>query len=1007
MKTLFADIVSRIDFSSLPDEFSTLLDGEFSDNKKLFDYQKEALENALKWLWVYYENFPDEIKNLNSNLYKLYREEKRDSLSELDFRNEKGENFSILREYFPILLNTEGRNDKEYVSFENFVNRMGFWMATASGKSLVIIKLLSIVHKLKKDGQIPEWDFLFLAPKPEIINQVKDHIAEFNSYHKNTHIRLVELKWFEREKRDNRTRIWDEIVLYYTKSNLITDKESQEQMDYRNYENDGKWYIFLDEAHKGDKESSKAQQFYNIMARNGFIFNFSATFTDPRDINSTIYNLNLAEFTKKWYWKKIVLSESEYREFNRRNDEEYTTDDKKRIVLKSLITFATIKRFSEGISSHFPDGYHNPLMVTIWNSVYTEDSDLEVFFRELKEIWEWKLSTEDVRQAKEELLKEADLLTCMYVDSTDAWSSSERKSWKDKVQSITLKDLLETVYNSSRPGDIEYQTIIWNDKEIVFKLKSAEIPFALIKIGSISNWKNEKLQWYSASKTPYSEHTFDTLGLKNSPINILLGATSFYEGWDSNRPNVINFVNMGMSDAQKFVLQTIGRWVRIEPMKHERRRWSYIGKNLRFSQTEEEKQKIYTKYDNKIKNEIFALESLFLFSTKKEEMKNIIEGLDSEAKMTSEEFPIWEYFQKNKDISIPLYHPKYRDSWEAKKKYQINRDEWEECKQYIEEKWDILLLLDNWISTDSLSLLKNIVHDEKKYLEFPDKRDRTEKRQKYLILELISFFTSQGQILDDIPFWVVWDDVILSFSKISLTIPEKKQREDLIDKIKTSAKKKIHDTEESIDALFDQWKIDKTEYKKRLKAFENAKHTNDSSFLYWDTEILIKNIAEHYYNPLLVSDNEKTDFIKHIITVQSEKDFIEGLETIITELSEKYDNWYFSKLDQYLDKKIYIPYIDEKQKHSSFIPDFIFWLKKWDDYIIHFIDPKGTAHSNYTHKVDGYKRLFCDNDGTPTSFPRKDGGSIQVQLSLYNHSQKQPNEGYGRWWKNSVRDCLL
>ncbi len=48
MKTIFADIVNRIDFSSLPDEFSTLLDGDFSDNKNLFDYQKEALENALK-----------------------------------------------------------------------------------------------------------------------------------------------------------------------------------------------------------------------------------------------------------------------------------------------------------------------------------------------------------------------------------------------------------------------------------------------------------------------------------------------------------------------------------------------------------------------------------------------------------------------------------------------------------------------------------------------------------------------------------------------------------------------------------------------------------------------------------------------------------------------------------------------------------------------------------------------------------------------------------------------
>ena len=53
---------------------------------------------------------------------------------------------------------------------------------------------------------------------------------------------------------------------------------------------------------------------------------------------------------------------------------------------------------------------------------------------------------------------------------------------------------------------------------------------------------------------------------------MLLGSRSFYEGWDSNRPNVINMINIGKQDAKKFVLQGIGRGIRIEPLQGERKR---------------------------------------------------------------------------------------------------------------------------------------------------------------------------------------------------------------------------------------------------------------------------------------------------------------------------------------------------------------------------------------------------------------------------------------------------
>ena len=42
-----------------------------------------------------------------------------------------------------------------FIPFQNFVNRMAFWMATGSGKSLVIIKLIEILDNLMKKDLIP------------------------------------------------------------------------------------------------------------------------------------------------------------------------------------------------------------------------------------------------------------------------------------------------------------------------------------------------------------------------------------------------------------------------------------------------------------------------------------------------------------------------------------------------------------------------------------------------------------------------------------------------------------------------------------------------------------------------------------------------------------------------------------------------------------------------------------------------------------------------------------
>jgi hypothetical protein len=263
----------------------------FSESKKLFDFQQNALRNALKALHLFYK----EKQANKAALFELYRNN--GLLEDLSYTTKKdSKTLKYLEEYSDDYPEENGK-----ISFEYFINRMSFWMATGSGKTLVIVKLIEMLGELIDRGLLPEKDILFLTYRDDLLDQFKVHVDEFNSYHSDVKINLKNLKEYESVKRANPIPFArNEITVFYYRSDLITDQGKEKQVDFRTYDNHGNWYIVLDEAHKGDRQDSKRQMFYNILSRNGFLFNFSATFTDDRDFATCVYNYNLAEFEKKW-----------------------------------------------------------------------------------------------------------------------------------------------------------------------------------------------------------------------------------------------------------------------------------------------------------------------------------------------------------------------------------------------------------------------------------------------------------------------------------------------------------------------------------------------------------------------------------------------------------------------------------------------------------------------------------------------------------------------------------
>jgi type III restriction enzyme len=147
LQTLLQDI----DFESLPPEWTTFDLARFSRSKDLWDYQQEALQNALKALWKYYTDVkPGSIKH---TFYTWYADNQI-TLEEQSL-GKKRDNVSLLGPYYPI---TDSK-----IAYEHFINRMGFWMATGSGKTLVIVKLIEMLWGLMRSNEIPVNDILVLT----------------------------------------------------------------------------------------------------------------------------------------------------------------------------------------------------------------------------------------------------------------------------------------------------------------------------------------------------------------------------------------------------------------------------------------------------------------------------------------------------------------------------------------------------------------------------------------------------------------------------------------------------------------------------------------------------------------------------------------------------------------------------------------------------------------------------------------------------------------------------
>ena len=985
-KLYLQNIVDDISFENLPAKWQVFDFARFSEDKVLFDFQQNALKNALKGLWLYFKgNAPaaNEVtplqkeNNLKQSLFNLYKTNGFEENFDYDLKKKaEGKTAKYLLEYPEDYPSVDNK-----ISFAHFINRMSFWMATGSGKSLIIIKLVEILAQLMGRKEIPPYDILILTHRDDLIEQLKKHVDEFN-YANETKIILKELKEYPEVKRQR--TLFDTTVFYYRSDNL-SDEQKEKIIDFKNYDNDGKWYIFLDEAHKGDREDSKRQQIYSVLSRNGFLFNSSATFIDSRDIATCAFEFNLSSFVNAGYGKHINILKQEIRAF--RDEEDYSGDEKQKIVLKSLILLTYVKKFYQDIKNIQPDLYHNPLLLALVNSVNKKDADLKLFFRELERIGKGEIDPGVLKIAIDELWDELK-------DEPEFMFEEGIKIKVDEtiLKSITKDDILRYVYNSNGSGETEVLVRQSNRKELAFKLKTSDKPFALIKIGDTLEWLKEELAGYEVQERFEDEGYFESLNKEESEINILMGSRSFYEGWDSNRPNVINFINIGGEDAKKFILQSIGRGVRIEPIKNKRKRL------LQLYNSKEIDQNLF----DKVKDKVLPIETLFIFGTNRNALTTVVQELKTEKegeRKTS--LSLFENPQIQKDkLLVPKYRPADSPLLKTDKqvKFEISAEDLEVLSEFGE-----------FITDDRVILMR--YNTEPKKVKFLRESLRTqndfktgEKSFKDVDLLIQRFFDYLSVTLEEFEKFKELEEEIRHFKNIKVYLEDISELQEKIEKV--SQFKDPSQLDEELKEKYNRREISLEEYTEGIK--KNARMVKEEKVEYKGKQLKIKYVANHYYLPIILSDDEKVDYIKHIINVNSEVKFINDLEDYLERPDNKFkdfDWWFFSKLDESLDE-IYIPYYNPNVNTiSKFYPDFIFWFKKGNNYFIVFVDPKGIKHIDYQYKIDGYRLIFESNNGGKKEF-LYDGSKLKVYLLLRTDDINKVSQGYKQYWFDKIEEML-
>jgi type III restriction enzyme len=337
----------------------------------------------------------------------------------------------------------------------------------------------------------------------------------------------------------------------------------------------------------------------------------------------------------------------------------------------------------------------------------------------------------------------------------------------DKILEIEIAAVWKYVFNTNSAGELEVRRNPKDKQELSFRVKSSanSAVFALIKIGDTKEFEKNNLQGFNI------ENDFDKKvtifeNLNQSSVNILMGSRAFYEGWDSNRPNIINLINIGVgNDASKFILQSVGRGIRIEPIKNQRKRLEGL--------INDELVSVAADLVNNREN-VKPIETLFVFSTNYKAISRILNTLKTIQGEEEHILPMFEKFVHSCPLFIPVYK-KITDKVEQESKrlkLKIHEQDFEIFDNLMKDVDRGVLALNYYLSYQDIAILVEKHSQHKSY--FKQTGEERIGKIEPILKRILSYYKTIPEKFDT--FALVKDEDIRHYQQIKVRVSENKSR---------------------------------------------------------------------------------------------------------------------------------------------------------------------------------------------------------------------------------------
>lgn len=476
------------------------------------------------------------------------------------------------------------------------LNKIAFWNATGSGKTLLLhVNIKQYLHYFQagRSDHYPS-KIILLTPNEGLSRQ---------------HLEELHLSGFGFSQFFNKAQSPARGTIEIIDINKLGDEMGEKTVAVDAFE--GNNLVLVDEGHRGTGTAAGAWiARRDALVRGGFAFEYSATFGQAVAKGMTVA---AAEEDIQKKRAKILWGTTSLRSLDdgQKTQLALSADEKRRArITATREIYAKCILFDYSYKFFYEDGYGKESLILNMNGEAYEQADnarkyftacLLAYYQQL---WLWsthrdKLTDFNIEKPLWVFVgntvsgEESDILEVVNFLADFLNSDVQIKSWltdliADKAQILDAKgnnifaqkftplmnahasvdalyaDILLRVFNASSRQRLKLVNIKSSKGELALRVGDAD-PFGLINIGDDAGFFGmaEDMEAFDSERDDFGGALFGTLNNKDSRLNVLIGSRKFTEGWSSWRVSTMGLLNMGKGEGSQ-IIQLFGRGVRLK-----------------------------------------------------------------------------------------------------------------------------------------------------------------------------------------------------------------------------------------------------------------------------------------------------------------------------------------------------------------------------------------------------------------------------------------------------------